>query len=163
MNSRHILRDFYYQKSFIRLSRTVEIKTRTVKDRITAKERLFITNNDKKSVAVMAIGDKGTGVGSTVKGYDRRGGTWHQQKHDRHAITITTSEHNTSQLCIYCFHQIVHPNAGSSRCLNPLCPAVRCGRATNNRDVMSAAEIGLSCVTKLLLKRDFSPFCARLL
>ncbi|KAI8072114.1 hypothetical protein BDF21DRAFT_424912, partial [Thamnidium elegans] len=61
----------------------------------------------------------------------------------------------TSQLCLYRYFLIVHPRTldnkrilGTSRCLNPDCPAFKHGRATNNCDVMSAAAIGISAMTK---------------
>ncbi|KAI9252495.1 hypothetical protein EDC94DRAFT_620709 [Helicostylum pulchrum] len=70
-----------------------------------------------------------------------------------------TDEYMTSHLCVYCYSLIAHPQTsdnrkilGSSRCLNPDCPAFKHGRATDNRDVMSAAAIGISAMTKFLYK-----------
>ncbi|KAI8095548.1 hypothetical protein BDF21DRAFT_470295 [Thamnidium elegans] len=68
----------------------------------------------------------------------------------------------TSQLCIYCYNQISHPNLGTSRCLNLSYPAVKRGRACNSTDVMSAAAIGLFGMTKLILNKDLSSFCQKL-
>ncbi|KAI9245293.1 hypothetical protein EDC94DRAFT_530325, partial [Helicostylum pulchrum] len=79
--------------------------------------------------------------------------------HSRYVPTIMTDECMTSQLCVYCYSPIVHPQTsynkkilGSSRCLNPDCSASKHGRATNNRDVMSAAAIGISAMTRVLYK-----------
>jgi hypothetical protein len=162
MNSRKKLRSFYFNKSFNRKRRTLELRTNKTKDRIASRERQYLLKDSKGSRLIMAIGDQGTGVGSSIKGYDRRGGTWLRKTHQRYATTILTSEYMTSQLCIYCYQRIVHPVLGTSRCLNPECLAFRCGRACNNRDVMSAAEIGLSAMTKLILNKDLAPFSQKL-
>ncbi|CEJ01407.1 hypothetical protein RMCBS344292_15434 [Rhizopus microsporus] len=162
MKERQTLRNFYYGKKISRQRRTLEVKNRTVKDRVTSKERKFVLQGSKTLHPVMAIGNQGLGVGSTIRGYDRRGGKWLQRKHERHATAIITDEHMTSQFCIYYYNPLVHPVLGTSRCLNPDCPAFKCGRATNNRDVMSAAAIGISAMTKIILKKDLPPFCPKL-
>ncbi|ORE07842.1 hypothetical protein BCV72DRAFT_192732, partial [Rhizopus microsporus var. microsporus] len=69
-----------------------------------------------------------------------------------------TNEYMTSQLCIYCYHHLAHPVLGTSRCLNPDCPALKCGRATSNRDVISATAIKISAMTNIILKKDLPPF-----
>jgi hypothetical protein len=107
---------------------------------------------------MMAIGNQGTGVGSVIKGYNRRGGKWLREKHNRHATTILTDEHMTSQTCVYCFSLIHHPILRTTRCLNPECPAVQNGYATNNRDAMSAMAIGLSMMSKYILEKDLPAF-----
>ena len=84
-----------------------------------------------------------------------------KKKNEPHGTTIITDEYMTSQLCIYCYHPFAHPVLDTSRCLNPDCPAFKCGRATTNRDVMSAAAIRISVITKIILK-DLPPFCPRL-
>jgi len=66
----------------------VEIKTRTTKVRITSQERKFVLHGFPKCHAIMATGNQGSGVGSAIKGYSRRGGKWHQDKHERHATTV---------------------------------------------------------------------------
>ena len=67
-------------ENIIRQRRTLKIKTRTVKDRITSKERQFVLQGSKRFHTVMAIGNQGLGIGSTIKGYDCRGGKWLQKK-----------------------------------------------------------------------------------
>jgi hypothetical protein len=57
------------------MRRLVEIHTMRAKDRIAAAERRFLRKSSSHSITqIMAIGNKGTGVGSFIKGYDRRGG-----------------------------------------------------------------------------------------
>ncbi|KAI9247252.1 hypothetical protein EDC94DRAFT_570663 [Helicostylum pulchrum] len=112
--------------------------------------------------AVKVIGDQGTGVGSTIKGYDRRGGIWFRKKHEPYATTVLTSKYMTSHLCIYCYRRISHPILGTSRCLNPDCLAFRREGACSNRDMISAAAIGLSAMTKLILNKDLYPFSQKL-
>ena len=113
----------------------------------------------------MAIGNAGTGFGSAIRGYDRRGGKWLPRTHKRYAETMITDEHMTSQLCVYCYFPIAHSRTsdesvslGTVRCLNPNCEAFKHGRATNNRDVMSATAIGISAMTQALLRKSFLPF-----
>ncbi|KAL4212240.1 hypothetical protein AB4K20DRAFT_1966996 [Rhizopus microsporus] len=54
-------------------------------DKITAEERKFLTKAnagaDKKQM-LMFIGDRGTGVGSRIKGFRRYGGGWKEQLHE---------------------------------------------------------------------------------
>jgi hypothetical protein len=45
-----------------------------------------------------AIGNQGTGVGSVIKGYNRRGGKWLREKHNRHSTTILIQKAN-----FFCF------------------------------------------------------------
>ena len=84
-----------------------------------------------------------------------------KKKHERHGTTIITDEHMTSQLCIYCYHPLAHPVLGTSRYLNPDCSAFKCGRAIRNRDVISAAAIGISAMTNIVLTKDLPPFCLK--
>ncbi|CAO3700979.1 unnamed protein product [Rhizopus microsporus] len=91
MKERQTLRNFYYGQKISRQRRTLEVKNRTVKDRVTSKERKFVLQGSKTLHPVMAIGNQGLGVGSTIRGYDCRGGKWPQRKHERHATTIITN------------------------------------------------------------------------
>lgn len=159
MKSRNELRSFYYSKNLNRKRRTLELRTNRTKDRLASRERQFLLKDSKGGRLIMAVGNQGTGVGSTIKGYDRRGGSWIRKKHERYATTVLTSECMTSQLCLYCYNRISHPILGTSRCVNPDCLAFRRGRACSNRDVMSAAAIGLSAMAKLILNKYLLPFC----
>ncbi|KAI8067205.1 hypothetical protein BDF21DRAFT_315820, partial [Thamnidium elegans] len=49
----------------------------------------------------MFIGDRGTGAGSTIKGYRRYGGTWKQKIHGQSNTTCITNENKAAQTCIY--------------------------------------------------------------
>ncbi|CEP14829.1 hypothetical protein [Parasitella parasitica] len=147
-----------------RLRRSIELATIRTKDRAAAAERRFVKGGSNNAL-VMGIGNAGTGVGSTIKGYDRRGGKWLPKLHTRYAKVAMTDEYMTSQLCLYCYFPIVHAKTssnktvlGSARCLNPKCEAFKHGRACNNRDVMSATAIGISAMTKFLYSRSFPPF-----
>ena len=150
-----------YQKWFI----TVELATIRTKDRAAAAERKFLKSDSNGTLLFMGIGNAGTGVGSAIRGYDRRGGKWLPRIHKRYAETIITDEHMTSQLCVYCYFPIAHSRTsdesvslGTVRCLNPNCEAFKHGRATNNRGVMSATAIGISAMTQALLRKSFPPF-----
>ena len=163
MKSRQTLRSFYCNNRFNRKRRTLELCSNKTKDRLASKERRFLLPADQRADSlVMAIGDRGTGVGSTIKGYNRRGGTWLLKRHERYCTTVLTSEFMTSQLCIYCYSRLSHPVLGTSRCLNPNCVALKCGRAYHNRDVMPAVAIGLSAMANLILKKDLPPFTQKI-
>ncbi|CEP11639.1 hypothetical protein [Parasitella parasitica] len=143
-----------------RLRRSIELATNRTKDRGAATERRFVKRGSNNAL-VMGIGNAGTGVGSTIKGYERRGGKWLPKLHTRYAKVAMTDEYMTSQLCLYCYLPIVHAKTssnksilGSARCLNPKCEAFKHGRACNNRDVMSATAIGISAMTKFFIQQE---------
>ncbi|ORE05628.1 hypothetical protein BCV72DRAFT_229513 [Rhizopus microsporus var. microsporus] len=72
-----ILRTFYYSSKRIKEERTKQIQQKRFKLRLCTSERQFIVDqNDQQSKTkpVMLIGDKGTGVGSRIKGFLRYGG-----------------------------------------------------------------------------------------
>ncbi|KAI8082403.1 hypothetical protein BDF21DRAFT_381973 [Thamnidium elegans] len=61
---------------------------------------------DKKHLVIF-IGYKGTGVGSTIKGYRWYNETWKQKIHGQ-STTCITNENKTSQTCVYCFRPLSH-------------------------------------------------------
>jgi hypothetical protein len=85
----------------------------------------------------MCIGKAGTGVGSSIEGFNGRGGKWIRNRHARYTTVAITDEHRTSQACAFCFGQVIRPsnegmkkkNNVASRCLNPNCPSFFFGRA----------------------------------
>ncbi|KAG1447813.1 hypothetical protein G6F56_009140 [Rhizopus delemar] len=148
-----------------RQKRTVEIATIRTKDRAAAAERKFLKSDSNGTLLFMGIGNAGTGVGSAIRGYDRRGGKWLPRTHKRYAETMITDEHMTSQLCVYCYFPIAHSRTSDEsvsfetvRCLNPNCEAFKHGRTTNNRDVMSAIAIEISVMAQAPLKKALSSF-----
>ncbi|KAG1472149.1 hypothetical protein G6F56_001712 [Rhizopus delemar] len=145
--------------------RTVELATIRTKDRAAAAERKFLKGDSNGTLLFMDIGNAGTGVSKAIRGYDRRGGKWLPKIHKRYAETMITDEHMTSQLCVYCYFLIARSRTldesislGTVHCLNPNCEAFKHGRATNNRDVMSATTIGISVMAQALLRKSFPPF-----
>ncbi|KAI9363659.1 hypothetical protein BD770DRAFT_407228 [Pilaira anomala] len=107
---------------------------------------LLISNDQRTNSLIMAIGDKVTGVGSTIKGFDCRGVTWLKKIHECYSITILTT----------------HPVLGRSRCLNPKCVDLKRDRMYHSRDVISSVVIGLSAMTKLILKKYLPPFTQKI-
>ncbi|KAI8878913.1 hypothetical protein K501DRAFT_194759 [Backusella circina FSU 941] len=115
------------------------------------------------------IGDRGTGVGSTISRHNRYGGTWKVKIHGRYTASCITNEHNSSQTCVYCFKKVVHQKKekkihgkvkrvdsnGSSICINPDCVAFKVGQAVQSRDKQSALLIGLHGVSRLLIGAPF--------
>ncbi|KAI8880037.1 hypothetical protein K501DRAFT_192233 [Backusella circina FSU 941] len=112
----------------------------------------------------MMIGDRGTGIRSTIRRYNRYGGTWKAKIHGRYAASCITNEHNSSQICVYCFKKVVHPKKekkthgkikrvdsnGSTICINSDYVAFKVGQAVQSRDKQSALLIGLHGVSRLL-------------
>ncbi|KAI9247383.1 hypothetical protein EDC94DRAFT_685421 [Helicostylum pulchrum] len=162
MKSRKELRSFYYSKNLNRKRGTLELRTDRAKDRLLSREGQFLLKDSKCVRLITAIRVQGTGVRSTIKGYDRRRGTWLRKNREPYATTVLTSEYIDSQLCIYYCNRILRPILSTSRCLNPDCLAFRRGRACSNRDVTSAAAIGLSAMTKLILNKDLSLYAKTL-
>jgi hypothetical protein len=65
------LRSFYSSSNRANRLRSLEIqKKKKYLDKVTAQERKFLTKADKKQL-LMFIGDRGTGVGSRIKGFRR--------------------------------------------------------------------------------------------
>ena len=142
---------------------------------ITAEERKFLTKAntgaDKKQT-LMFIGDRGTGVGSRIKGFRKYGGRWKEQLRGKHVTVCITNEHMTSQTCIYCYQELCHPkailtkknkqvlqeNRSALMCMNPKCVAVKSGKSTKSRDALSSLAIGLSGLTQCLIGSPLPPF-----
>ncbi|KAI8883603.1 hypothetical protein K501DRAFT_159013, partial [Backusella circina FSU 941] len=111
----------------------------------------------------MFIGDRGHGVGSSIKRHLRYGGKWKEMKHSRYTQVIITNGHNTSQNCPYCFQKLDHPYKrvtkngketlkavpGSSECTNQHCIINLTKRACMARDKVSFLLIGLSGLSRV--------------
>lgn len=89
------LRNFYYSPKRIKKKRTKELKKRKYIDRLCEKERYHVSplKNVKK---IMFVGDRGYGIGSKLKGFNRCGGIWKPKQHSRYLAACITNEHNTS-------------------------------------------------------------------
>ncbi|KAF9571998.1 hypothetical protein EC968_010475 [Mortierella alpina] len=57
-------------------------------------------------IPVFLIGAAGTGVGSRIKGHERRGGGKMREQHRQSAVVAITNEYRTSQTCYACFRQL---------------------------------------------------------
>jgi hypothetical protein len=119
LEHRKQLQDFYYSKKRVKKKRKDRNSSILFKEALCKKERNHC-NPDKIDKAtgdgakasnkklVMFIGDKGTGVGSTIKRHGRYGGKWHAKLQGRATIVCITNEDFTSQICPYCFHRLVN-------------------------------------------------------
>ncbi|KAI8091495.1 hypothetical protein BDF21DRAFT_332254, partial [Thamnidium elegans] len=97
------LRAFYYSQKHIKRRRTYELQKRKYVDRLCSNERNYVTSGSK-SIPIMFVGDRGYGIGSTIKGHARQGGLWKPKKHSLYSSVCITNEHNSSQTCIfYCY------------------------------------------------------------
>ncbi|KAI8091641.1 hypothetical protein BDF21DRAFT_376460 [Thamnidium elegans] len=123
----------------------------------------------------MFVGDRGYGIGSTIKGHARQGGLWKPKKHSLYSSVCITNEHNSSQTCIFCFKKLFHPISttttnsrtkkksvdGAFVCYNEECVAVKSGKATHGRDALSSLTIGLSGLAMLLFGVTFPVFSSK--
>ena len=105
----------------------------------------------------MFVGDRGTGVGSRVKGFMRYGGKWKENMHAEAINVCVTNENKKSQICVFCFKKLAHPKRkevkdgktafkstnGAFMCTNPSCVSVKNRRAVKSRDALSVLAIGL--------------------
>ena len=121
---------------------------------------------------LMFIGDRGTGVGSRIKGFRRYGGGWKEQLHGTHVNVCITNEHMTPQTCIYCYQKLCHPKAmltkknkqvsqeikGALMCVNPKCVTMKSGRSTKSRNALFSLAISLSGLTQCLIGSPLLPF-----
>ncbi|CEI98784.1 hypothetical protein RMCBS344292_12884 [Rhizopus microsporus] len=80
------LRSFCSSSNRASRLRGLEIqKKKKYLNKITAQERNFLTKVNtgaNKKQLLMFIGDRGTGVGSCIKGFCRYGGRWKEQRHE---------------------------------------------------------------------------------
>ncbi|CEG64345.1 hypothetical protein RMATCC62417_01331 [Rhizopus microsporus] len=78
VSNRLALRNFYNSKKRVKLKRTCEMQNDRFRRRLCAKERTFLIGKKVKgrsrTCPIMFIGDRGTGVGPTIKGLGRYGG-----------------------------------------------------------------------------------------
>ncbi|KAI8047264.1 hypothetical protein BDF21DRAFT_352407, partial [Thamnidium elegans] len=77
--SREQLREFYGSRKKASAKSKVEILGYKFRSHLFTQERKEMKYGNKHMV--MFIGDRGTGAGSTIKGYRQYGGTWKQKIH----------------------------------------------------------------------------------
>jgi hypothetical protein len=168
------LQQFYRSNQQANQGKNVTLTNKRFWDRLCSTERKAVKVN-KKSL-VMFIGDRGTGVGSTIKGHRRYGGKWKQEIHGRNTTVCITNEHKTSQKCVYCFSPVIHSQKrvpvnnkeilkecrGAFQCINPVCVSVKNKRPIQARDQVSAMAIGLSGLSTLLFQQTFPEFATKI-
>ncbi|CEG68071.1 hypothetical protein RMATCC62417_04398 [Rhizopus microsporus] len=168
VSNRLALRNFYNSKES-----QIEMQNDRFRRRLCAKERTFLIGKKVKGRSrpcpIMFIGDRGTGVGSTIKGYRRYGGKWKQCIHGMNINVCITNENMTSQTCMYCFSKLDHPihrkkiNDKEIKtnvkalflCRNPDCVLVLNKKAIKSRDSLSALAIGLDANNRGKSSCDF--------
>lgn len=160
-NARNILREFYYSRSNCSNKRRLELKKRRYYDKNAAFERKFSGKNNP----VMFVGDRGFGIGSSIKGHQRFGGFQKQDRHGRNTATLITNEYNSSQTCLFCFNKLSHPVSAADNHINVtkgtfVCLNANCAKAFTPmcRDKLSALAIGLAGLSYLLFGSTFPCF-----
>ncbi|KAI9246549.1 hypothetical protein EDC94DRAFT_664910 [Helicostylum pulchrum] len=99
----------------------------------------------------MFIEDKGTGVGSRIKGFRRYGGRWKEDIHDEATTIFVKGDKKFNGT-----------SKGSFWCTNPLCVPVRYKSAIKSRDALSALAIGVAGLSTLLFGAESLPFNNRI-
>ncbi|KAI8360535.1 hypothetical protein B0O80DRAFT_398351, partial [Mortierella sp. GBAus27b] len=123
---------------------------------------------------ILCIGDAGTGVGSRIKGFSKRGGRKFRREHSRHTVVAVTPEYRTSKTCAFCFYTLQKAQHrrlkngsivdvainGALMCWNPKCPSFVNGNSISNRDHHAAFNIGLVGASMMLSEHHqvFPPF-----
>ncbi|KAF9109796.1 hypothetical protein BGX27_007170 [Mortierella sp. AM989] len=166
-DSRNVTRSFENTKVRKKERKHQEKRTNRAWQKIGGAERRYIQqharteiNNDLKEtlLPVIFIGDSGTGVGSRLKGQERRGGRRMRSEHRQHCPVAVTNEFRTSRVCLFCFLQLrqarsrrlVHGEMksvsvhGTVECVNPDCMSFRVGYTIKARDTHSAVAIAVS-------------------
>jgi len=168
--ARDSLRGFYLSQSRLKARRTKELLTDKVKQQMATVERTYVDPSSvAHKIALMCIGNCGTGVGSPIKGHLRRGGKWLQRLHAHSTVAAITNEYRTSQTCVFCFNQVTRPlNSngrkinGASRCMNSGCLAFQNGRACQGRDTQASLAIALAGLSTMIDGQTLAPFNPRL-
>jgi hypothetical protein len=120
----------------------------------------------------MFVGDRGTGVGSRIRGFRRYGGKWKETINSEAVNVCVTDENLTSQTCVFCFGRLQNPLVQQTRngksfmrkindtlfCTNSLCISVIKKRACKSRDSLSALAIGLVGLSTVLFESTFPKF-----
>ncbi|ORY98758.1 hypothetical protein BCR43DRAFT_512932 [Syncephalastrum racemosum] len=143
------LRSFYESPRHLKESYTREIFLRRTYQKLAAKESRFARkSSNRKAIPIRCVGNKGTGVGSSLRGRLRYGGKQLRSYEAQNTVVAITDEHRTSKTCAECLGAAIRPtyrygttrkaNLGAARCLNSQCPLVRAGMGTQGRDSMAA-------------------------
>lgn len=168
-DSKKDLREFYFSNAMVKGKRRSELQLRRTKDLICSNERRFVAG---KSKPIMFVGDRGYGIGSSIKGHLRYGGMWKPDIHSRYTSVGITNEHNTSQTCLFCFQKLSHPLKavtkkgqqqvhtvkGTFVCNNKACILHSTASTHKGRDSVSALAIGISGAATVILQNPFPVF-----
>ncbi|CAO3646917.1 unnamed protein product [Mucor hiemalis] len=166
------LRTFYSSKKRANLQRAEEIQKKKFLDSMVDKERRDMAPKKGWRKVVQFVGDRGTGVGTRIKGYRKYGGRWLENMRGQRGNVCLTDEYRTSQTCVYCFSQLEHPyfieqkngkltkksTKGSLMCVNLECVTAKYHRSVKSRDALSSLAIGLTGLSMCLLGKPIPHF-----
>ncbi|ORE14342.1 hypothetical protein BCV71DRAFT_160682, partial [Rhizopus microsporus] len=111
--------------------------------------------------------------GSKIKGFLKYGGNWKLNKDSLYTTVCITNEHNTLQICLFCFKKLLNSYRlvqgknnkvrlkqvkGSFVCMHPKCQSICARKATHSRDMVSATAIALAGLSTLLVGVSFPEF-----
>ena len=119
---------------------------------------------------------EGLCIGSKIKGFLKYGGNWKLNKDSLYTTVCITNEHNTLQICLFCFKKLLNSYRlvqgknnkvrlkqvkGSFVCMHPKCQSICARKATHSRDMVSATAIALAGLSTLLVGVSFPEFNPR--
>ncbi|CAO3656903.1 unnamed protein product [Mucor hiemalis] len=90
------LRTFYSSKKRANLQRAEEIQKKKFLDSMVDKKRRDMVSKKGWRKVVQFVGDRGTGVGTRIKGYRRYGGRWLDNMRRQRGNVCLTDEYRTS-------------------------------------------------------------------
>ena len=89
-------------------TRDTECNDKRFRSGATSKERSFYVGRRPQTPLITFIGDRGTCVGSRLKGHLKYGGKWKPKLHAVSSAIHFTNEHKTFQTCMFCFGPLTH-------------------------------------------------------
>ncbi|KAI8333184.1 hypothetical protein EDC96DRAFT_526105 [Choanephora cucurbitarum] len=105
----------------------------------------------------MFVGDRGYGVGSSIRGHVRLGDSCKPKKHSLYTSVCITNEYSTSQICKDARESLKTIN-GTSICNSKACVLNSAKQSHKPRDSLSALAIGISGASRLIGKGTLDIF-----
>ncbi|KAI8364375.1 hypothetical protein BD560DRAFT_333256 [Blakeslea trispora] len=133
---KNTLRNFYYSSARNRSKKRYEMRQEKTFDRTCSAERRYgQQQQQRQALHIMFVGDRGYGIGSSIRRHVRLGGSWKPKKH-KSLKTIN----------------------GTSICSNKACVLNLAKQSHKPRDSLSALAIGISGASRLIGKGTLDVF-----
>ncbi|CEP18690.1 hypothetical protein [Parasitella parasitica] len=100
--------DLKENRKSLKEERFYSLQRRKCLDRFCAAERRYVASQVQRS-SILFVGNRGYGVGSSIKGHLKYGATWTPKKHALYITVYETNENNNSQTCLFYYEKLAHP------------------------------------------------------